>query len=77
MLLGAAMLGAVAGGVFPDLASAMPAMSRVLTTHHPDPDSQRLHAARHRAFLTLQATARDLRGDIDAALRGDHDALHG
>ncbi|TNH38361.1 FGGY-family carbohydrate kinase [Paracoccus haeundaensis] len=77
VLLGAAMLGAVAGGVFPDLASAMPAMSRVLTTHHPDPDSQRLHAARHRAFLTLQATARDLRGDIDAALRGDHDALHG
>ncbi len=57
VLLGAAMLGAVAGGVFPDLASAMPAMSRVLTTHHPDPDSQRLHAARHRAFLTLQATA--------------------
>ncbi|TKA98300.1 ribulokinase [Cereibacter changlensis] len=77
VLLGAAMLGAVAGGIFSDLEAAMPAMSSVQITHHPAPDSRALHAARYQAFLTLQATARDLRDVVDAALKGDQDAVHG
>ncbi|MDB6452981.1 FGGY-family carbohydrate kinase [Falsirhodobacter sp. 20TX0035] len=62
VLLGSAMLGAVAAGAFPDLHTAMPAMSRVATRCEPAGGAtKRMHDARYHAFLTLQATARDLR----------------
>ncbi|WP_410218990.1 FGGY-family carbohydrate kinase [Paracoccus sp. (in: a-proteobacteria)] len=69
VLLGAAMLGAVAAGAFPDLATAMPAMSSVQATYRPAAGAiEDLHAARYEAFLTLQGTARDIRAATDAAL---------
>lgn len=62
VLLGSAMLGAVAAGAFPDLQTAMPAMSRVATRCIPaDGAIAATHDARFHAFLTLQKTARDLR----------------
>ena len=61
VLLGSAMLGAVAGGVFADLATAMPAMSRVAARCAPDPASRALQDARYDAFLALQRTAREIR----------------
>ncbi|WP_265499840.1 FGGY-family carbohydrate kinase [Paracoccus beibuensis] len=70
VLLGSAMLGAVAAGAFPDLATAMPAMSAVQVTYHPDQGVRALHVARFSAFLALQATARDIRAATDAALAG-------
>ncbi|WP_172121635.1 MULTISPECIES: FGGY-family carbohydrate kinase [unclassified Devosia] len=61
VLLGAAMLGAVACYLYPDLQTAMPAMSRVAARCLPNPDLRALQDFRYQAFLTLQATARDLR----------------
>ena len=61
VLLGSAMLGAVAAGLFPDLGRTMPAMSRIATRCTPDPATRALHDARHAAFLTLQRTAREIR----------------
>lgn len=65
VLLGAAMLGAVAAGAFPDLRGAMQAMSRVARTFQPAEGALRdLHDARFRAFVTLQDTARRIRADM-------------
>ena len=61
VLLGSAMLGAVASNLYPDLQTAMPAMSRVAARCMPNPDLRALQDFRYQAFLTLQATARDLR----------------
>jgi D-ribulokinase len=62
VLLGAAMLGAVAGGTFADLPSAMAAMSQVGTTHAPaGGEMAALHGQRFRAFETLQSAARQIR----------------
>ena len=61
VLLGSAMLGAVASNLYPDLQTAMPAMSRVAARCLPNPDLRALQDFRYQAFLTLQATARDLR----------------
>ncbi len=61
VLLGSAMLGAVASGVYPTLQAAMPAMSRVATTFRPVAGRRALHDARYAAFLLLQKTARDIR----------------
>lgn len=61
VLLGSAMLGAVAAGVHPDLATAMPAMSRIAASCAPDPGSRALQDARYDAFLTLQRSAREIR----------------
>ena len=61
VLLGSAMLGAVASGVFPTLQAAMAAMSRIAITCTPDPKSRALQDARYAAFLLLQKTARDIR----------------
>ncbi len=62
VLLGSAMLGAVAGGAFPVLTDAMSAMSSVDRSYSPatGPIAQ-LHDARFRAFGALQTTARTLR----------------
>ncbi|MEO1950891.1 FGGY-family carbohydrate kinase [Thioclava sp.] len=62
VLLGAAMLGAVAAEGFDDLQGAMGAMSQVATRFAPAGGAvERLHAARFNAFLTLQSTARSVR----------------
>ncbi|KRW97421.1 FGGY-family carbohydrate kinase [Paracoccus sp. MKU1] len=66
VLLGSAMLGAVAAGLFPDLHSAMPAMSRIATHCAPDPASRARQDARHAAFLALQSTARQIRASMAA-----------
>ncbi|TPE47708.1 FGGY-family carbohydrate kinase [Amaricoccus solimangrovi] len=64
VLLGSAMLGAVAAGVHPSLRAAMPAMSRVATRCAPDPATRALQDARHAAFLALQRAAREIRASI-------------
>lgn len=61
VLLGSAILGAVAAGAYRDIPTAMPAMSRVAATCTPDPATGALHATRYRAFLALQDTARNIR----------------
>lgn len=59
VLLGTAMLGAVAGGIYPDLVSAMGAMSR-LSRHYPPKGGTVAvrHDDRYRIWEALQTTAR-------------------
>jgi len=74
VLLGSAILGAVAAGAFPDIRTAMPAMSSVLTSYAPATGPIRqLHEARYEAFMTLQATAREIRNQTAAALKPRQD----
>lgn len=62
VLLGAAMLGAVAGGVHADVQSAMASMSRIGRTYQPaQGEIAALHAARYRAFRQLQMAGREIR----------------
>ena len=62
VLLGAAMLGAVAGGQFGDVRSAMTRMSHISKTYEPHSgDIAALHEARFRAFTQLQSVAREIR----------------
>ncbi|MFL9899606.1 FGGY-family carbohydrate kinase [Paraburkholderia fungorum] len=62
VLLGAAMLGSVAGGRFDDVRSAMSSMSRISKTYEPATgDMAALHEARFRAFKKLQSVAREIR----------------
>ncbi len=62
VLLGAAMLGGVAGGLFGDVRSAMARMSQVSRTYQPDAGAiAALHDVRFDAFLKLQAVAREIR----------------
>jgi D-ribulokinase len=61
VLLGSAMLGAVAAGTYPDLISAMPAMSRIAKCSMPDAAFQQAHQSRYEAFLALQNAARAIR----------------
>ncbi|UCI06928.1 FGGY-family carbohydrate kinase [Mesorhizobium sp. B1-1-8] len=62
VLLGAAMLGAVAAGRYPDLSTAMPAMSRLGDVFWPAAGSVRTwHDRRYEAFIALQAAARGIR----------------
>ncbi|SAL61379.1 FGGY-family carbohydrate kinase [Caballeronia humi] len=62
VLLGAAILGGVAAGLFDDVRSAMAAMSRVSRTYEPEAgDIAALHEARFRAFQRLQSVAREIR----------------
>lgn len=59
MLLGTAMLGAVAGGVYPDLPTAMGAMSRLSRLYPPKGgEVAARHEARYRIWEALQNTAR-------------------
>ncbi|HEV7370400.1 FGGY-family carbohydrate kinase [Arenibaculum sp.] len=60
VLLGAAMLGAVAGGVQPDLDHAMRAMASGYRVLQPDPRTAAAHDRRYRASRRLQETLRDL-----------------
>ncbi|WP_322046334.1 FGGY-family carbohydrate kinase [Paraburkholderia sp. J67] len=62
VLLGAAMLGAVAGGLYDDLPLAMARMSRIDKVHEPARgEIAALHEARYAAFKQLQDVARSLR----------------
>jgi D-ribulokinase len=62
VLLGSAILGAVAGGLFDNLQSAMSAMSSPKTTYQPVPGPIReLHESRYDAFRRLQGVAREIR----------------
>ncbi|WP_108503510.1 FGGY-family carbohydrate kinase [Paracoccus indicus] len=64
VLLGSAILGAVAGGAHVDIPAAMSAMTRVQGSCQPaEGDIRRLHDSRYRAFLQLQAVARQIRAD--------------
>lgn len=59
VLLGAAMLGAVAGGVHASLQSAMAAMSRPGRTLHPDLRAADFHAAKYKVFHRLHDDQND------------------
>ena len=62
VLLGAAMLGGVAGGLFDDVQSAMAGMSKISRTYEPGAGAiAALHEARFRAFKQLQSLAREIR----------------
>ena len=66
VLLGSAILAAVAAGAFPDIASAMPAMSFIEETYEPASGAIRqLHDRRFDAFCRLQSTAREIRHSAD------------
>jgi D-ribulokinase len=67
VLLGSAMLGAAAAGIYPDLKAAMPGMSNIASRCQPAMGSIRaLHDSRYRAFLSLQKVAREIRLDAEA-----------
>ena len=62
VLLGAAILGSVAGGAFPDVRAAMAALSAVDRTYQPaGAEIEALHAKRYDVFRRLQDLARDIR----------------
>lgn len=64
VLLGAAMLGAVAGGAYPTLVDAMSAMSSLGKVYRPAGGTlAQWHDQRYRAFTTLQRAARAIRED--------------
>jgi D-ribulokinase len=62
VLLGAAMLGAVAAGGYADLATAMPAMSALGEVYRPAVGERARHDRRYAAFLALQAAGRAIQG---------------
>nr|WP_235868591.1 FGGY-family carbohydrate kinase [Phycocomes zhengii] len=60
VLLGSAMLGAMAAGRYPDCVTAMAAMSRCVRVHDPATgDTAAWHAQRHELFTRFQALARE------------------
>jgi D-ribulokinase len=62
VLLGSAILAAVAAGAFPDIAAAMPAMSSIEARFEPAAGAvRRLHDLRFAAFQRLQAVAREIK----------------
>lgn len=61
VLLGSAMLAAVAGGQFPSLIHAMRAMTKAEQIYQPSASQQALHRKRYQAFLLLQQTAKTVR----------------
>ena len=62
VLLGAAILGSVAGGVFPDVRAAMAALSATDRIYQPAiGETAALHARRYDAFQRLQQLAREIR----------------
>jgi D-ribulokinase len=61
VLLGSAILGAVAAGRYRDIAQAMPSMSTLGETYQPSAASTGWHEQRFKAFEMLQQTARAIR----------------
>ena len=55
VLLGAAVLGAVAGGAYPDVRTAMGAMTRSGRVIEPDPTTAGYHAAKYAVFQRMHA----------------------
>ena len=69
VLLGAAMLGAVAGGGFAALHEAMAAMSSAKAVYEAAAGGiRRLHEARYAAFQTLQQAAREARRLVNSSV---------
>ncbi len=60
VLLGSAILAAVAGRHFPEMRTAMAAMSHRAEAYQPDPTVRDLHAWRYDAFCRLQQLARHI-----------------
>ena len=68
VLLGSAMLGAVAAGVYPDLPAAMAAMSgRGACSRPTPPDIAAFHAAKRRIYARMQTLDRQIREDMAAS----------
>ena len=61
VLLGSAILGAVAAGRFASMPEGMAAMSRAGGEYQPDADAAALHDARYRTFCALQSALRGSR----------------
>ena len=61
VLLGSAILGALAAGKYPDAATAMPAMSQLGDVHLPQAGLASWHEKRFQAFEELQAASRRIR----------------
>ncbi|MCX5478918.1 FGGY-family carbohydrate kinase [Kaistia geumhonensis] len=69
VLLGAAMLGAVAAGDFPDTLAAIGRMSRLAAVFRPSPGAAaRIHAAKYAIFLDLQRAEMRARARMGEAL---------
>ncbi|UHS59127.1 FGGY-family carbohydrate kinase [Agrobacterium vaccinii] len=68
VLLGSAILGAVAAKLHDNLQGAMTTMSRVKMRCDPDEAVRVLHDTRYAAFIALQNTARDIRKSMDDVL---------
>ncbi|WP_245486727.1 FGGY-family carbohydrate kinase, partial [Mesorhizobium sp. M7A.F.Ca.MR.176.00.0.0] len=62
VLLGSAMLGAVAAGAYKDLTGAMAGMSELGEVYHPDATLAGWHAKRFAAFELLQQASKAIRG---------------
>jgi D-ribulokinase len=65
VLLGSAILGAVASGHYTDITEAMSAMSTMGETYQPNPAATGWHERRYKAFRTLQQVARSIKADRD------------
>jgi D-ribulokinase len=63
VLLGSAILGAVASGRYSDVTEAMSSMSEMGKTHQPDPVLAGWHERRFKAFEMLQRIARSIKSD--------------
>lgn len=62
VLLGSAILGSVAAGVYPDVRDAMKALSTIASLYAPVDDGvAEIHARRYQAFLGLQEASRTMR----------------
>ena len=61
VMLGSAMLGAVAGGVFPDLETAMAKMATLGAVHRPSAATREWHQRRFEAFALLQQAGQAVR----------------
>jgi D-ribulokinase len=66
VLLGSAMLGAVAGGAYPSIDAAMHAMSRIGAIAQPERSLATFHTAKRRVHAMLQNLDRESR----AAMKG-------
>lgn len=64
VLLGSAILGAVAAGHFPDVATAMAAMSELGDIYRANPAQAGWHAKRFHAFELLQKAGRAVRAEV-------------
>lgn len=57
--LGVAILGAVAGGLYPDVATACDSILRIRSRQEPDPSAGQVYARRHTLYRSLYASLKD------------------